>query len=264
MEDLLFKIPDVCPVCNGSTSAEGFFLWCRNRSCPAKLAGSIKVWINRLGLLHWGDALIDELTDPDNPRIQSIADLYRLTIDDLAVCTSGPKMAKKCYEVLHSNKKIPLELLLASLNIQNFALATSTDIVQSGYDTVDSVLALTYEKLLGIPNIGEITARQVFDGLQERREVILELAEVLDLQKPVGGFLSGIKICITGSTSKPRKTIEKMIMDAGGISKSSVGSDLSYLVTNDPDTASSKMKNAKKYNIKVISESDLYRMIDLN
>jgi len=259
-----FKIPDFCPICNGPTSTEGFFLWCRNRSCSAKLAGSIKVWIMRLGLLHWGDALIDELTDPNNPRIQSIADLYKLTIDDLVMCTSGQKMAQKCYEVLHAGKKIPLELLLASLNIPNFALATATDIVQAGYDTVDKVLAVTHEELLKIPNIGEVTARQVFDGLQEHHRAILDLSEVLDLKKPVGGLLSGKSFCITGSTSKPRKAVEKMIMDAGGVSKSSVGSGLSYLVTNDSDTTSSKMKSAKKHGVQVISESDLYKMMGSN
>lgn len=256
-----FSIPEVCPVCGGQTSSEGFFLWCRNPACSAKLAGSVKVWIKRLGLLHWGDALIDQLTDPDNPHIQSIADLYKLTIDDLAVCTSGQKMARKCYEVLHAGKKIPLELLLASLNIPNFALATATDIVQSGHDTVEKVLALTYDDLLKVPNIGEVTARQVLDGLQERRHVILDLAEVLELQKPSGGPFVGKSFCITGSTSKPRKAIEKMIMEYGGVAKSSVGTGLSFLVTNDPGTTSSKMQNAKKHGVNIISETDLYHMI---
>jgi len=257
----IFKIPDYCPVCVGPTSSEGFFLWCRNKACPAKLAGSVKVWIKRLGLLHWGDALVDQLTDPDNPHINSISDLYKLTIDDIAVCTSGSKMARKCYEVLHENKKIPLELLLASLNIPNFALATATDIVQAGYDTVEKVISLTYDDLLKIPNIGEVTARQVLDGLQERQSVILELAEVLYLQKPAVGMLTGKSFCITGATSKPRKAVEKMILEAGGVVKSSVGTGLSFLVTNDQDTTSSKMKNAKKHNVQVISENNLYSLM---
>jgi NAD-dependent DNA ligase len=222
----------------------------------------VKVWIKRLGLLHWGEALVDQLTDPDDPRIQSIADLYRLTIDDLIPCTSGQKMAQKCYEVLHAGKKIPLELLLASLNIPNFALATATDIVQAGYDTVEKCLSLTYEDLLKVPNVGEVTARQVFDGIQERRCVILELTEVLDIQKPSGGPLAGKSFCITGSTSKPRKALEKLIMEAGGVAKSSVGSGLSFLVTNSLDTTSSKMQNAKKHGVHIISENDLNQMIN--
>jgi DNA ligase (NAD+) len=259
--DEVFQIPSFCPACSGPVIPEGFFLYCRNRGCPAKLAGSVKVWIKRLGLLHWGDALVDELTNPNSPKIQTIGDLYRLTIDDLTLCTSGPKMAKKCYEVLHSNKSIPLELMLASLNIPNFALATATDIVQAGYDTVEKVLGLTYDDLQKVPNIGEVTAAQVVSGLEERRDAIMDLAGVLDIKKAISGPLSGKSFCITEATSKPRKAIEKLIMDAGGVAKSSVGKELSYLVTNYPNTTSSKMQNAKKYGIPVISENELYRMI---
>jgi DNA ligase (NAD+) len=89
----------------------------------------------------------------------------------------------------------------------------------------------------------------------------MDLAEVLDLKKPAAGPLSGKTFCITGATSKPRKAVEKIIMDAGGVAKGSVGAGLSFLVTNDPDTGSSKMKSAKKHGVEVISEADLYRMI---
>lgn len=257
----LFTIPDVCPVCSGPLTVRTAFLYCDGRSCPAKLAGSVKVWIKRLGLLHWGDALVDALTDPADPRISCIADLYRLTVDDIAACSSGGKFAKKCYEVLHGSKGITLELLIASMNIPNLALATATDIVQAGHDTVEKVLALTYDSLLAVPNIGEVTARQVLGGLEAKRSEIEELSKVLDVKKPSFGALSGKTFCITGSTSKPRKAIEKMIMEAGGVVKGSVGAGLSFLVTNDPDTGSSKMQGAKKHGVAVIGEPDLYRMI---
>lgn len=264
----LFHIPDHCPVCAGPVALKNAFLYCESRSCPAKAAGSIKVWIKRLGILQWGDALVDSLTDPDNPRVNSIGDLYRLTVDDISMCCSGVKVAKKCYEILHANKSVTLELMLASLNIPNLAVSTATDIVQSGYDSVSKISNLcsmsddlALEALTSVPNVGEITARQVLDGLREKMDIILDLESVLELRKPSSGPLSGKLFCITGSTSKPRKTVEKMIMDAGGVVKSSVGAGLSYLVTNDSDTTSSKMKSAKKHGVTVISEVALYDMM---
>jgi DNA ligase (NAD+) len=242
-------------------SVEGQFLYCRNRSCPVQLSGSVRVWVKRLGLLHWGDALIDALTDLDKPKIQSLADLYRLEPEEIAECTSGMKMAKKCHETLHANKNVKLELVIASLNIPNLAVATATEIVQAGYDTVDKVLALTVEQLDDVPNIGLTTAQQIFDGLQERRCAILDLAKVLDIRGAESGPLSGKSFCITGATSKPRKAVQKMIMDAGGIVKDGVGVGLSYLVTNETDTTSKKMQNAKKYGTSVISEAQLYEMM---
>ena len=263
-----FLAPDHCPVCGGPVADRGAFLYCDNRGCPAKAAGSIKVWVKRLGLLNWGDSLIDSLTDPVAPFVNSIGDLYRLSLDDLAKCCSGMKVAKKCYDTLHANKSITLELMLASLNIPNMAISTATDLVQSGYDSIEKVLALiglsddaALEALQKVPNVGEVTARQVLDGLRERKDVIEDLASVLDLKKPVDGPLSGKSFCITGATSKPRKAVEKMILDAGGTVKSSVVNGLSYLITNDSDTTSSKMRNAKKYGVNVISENTLYNMI---
>lgn len=256
----LFKIPEFCPVCSSTLVEEGQFLYCRARSCPVQLSGSVKVWIKRLGLLHWGDALVDSLTDPESGCVKSIADLYRLEVEDIAAHCSGRKFAQKCWDILHSNKRITVELLLASLNIPNLAVATATDIVLAGHNTVDKILSLTREDLLKVQNVGEKTADQILEGLQSRRAVIQDLAQVLDIVV-ASGPLAGKSFCITGATSKPRKAVEKQIMDAGGIVKSSVGAGLSYLVTNDADSTSSKMKNAKKYGTAVISEAELYRLM---
>ena len=256
-----FIIPEHCPACSGILNVEGQFLYCRNRACPVQLTGSVKVWVKRLGLLHWGDALIEALTHPDKPKVSSLADLYRLEPEEIAECTSGLKVAKKCWEILHANKSIKLELLIASLNIPNLAVATATDIVQAGYDSVEKVLALTMEQLLEVPNVGPVTAQQVFGGLQERKCVIMDLAEVLEIRGSVVGPLSGKSVCITGATSKPRKAVQKIIMDAGGLVKDSVGQGLTYLVTNETDTTSRKMQNAKKYGTEIISEARLYEMI---
>lgn len=257
----LFQIPDACPTCGQGVTEQGDFLYCRNKACPAQLRGSLLVWVRNLGLLNWGDALIDNLTDPNNNWINDLSDLYHLTIDDLAQCCSGEKMAEKCHHALHSNKDIPLELLLGSMNIPNFGLSTATDLVQAGYDTVDKVLSMTLENLQSVPNVGEKTAQSIFAGLQEKGPQIRALNAVLNVKLPVKGFLTGKSFCITGELSQPRKLVEKMILDAGGVVKSSVGKTTTYLVTNDTSSGSSKLKNAAKYGTQVINEESLYVLL---
>ena len=259
----LFPIPDLCPTCSGSTVVEGDFLYCRSKSCPARLSGAVKVWVRNFGLLHWGDAMIDALTDPDDPKIASVADLYRLDVSDLAECCSGKKMAMKCHGVLHDNKSVALELMLASLNIPNFGTATATDVIQAGYDTIEKVLAMDFKQLLAVPNVGEITARQVIEGLQACRDLILNLEQVLDVRPPSsGGPLQGKSICITGELSVPRKAMEKLIMDVGATPKGTVSKATFFLVTNNTTTTSSKMKKARKYGIPVINETRLLEILD--
>lgn len=256
-----FKIPDSCPACSSPLSEEGDFLYCRSRACPAQIRGSVLVWVRNLGLLHWGDTLLLNLTKPDDPKIQTLADLYRLTVEDIAKCCSGLKVAEKCYQTLHSNKDIPVELLFGSMNIPNFALSTATDVVQAGYDTVDKILSMSLEQLESVPNIGKKTAISIYNGLREKESQIRDLDTVLTVKKPVIGNLNGKSFCITGELARPRKIVEKMILDAGGIVKSSVGKTTSYLVTNDTSTGSSKLQNAQKYGVHIIDESALYTLL---
>jgi DNA ligase (NAD+) len=228
-----------------------------------RLSGAIKVWVDRLGLLHWGDALIGSLTDPEKTSsIQSVGDLYRLSVEDIQEHCSGPKMAKKCWKTLHDNTSVPLEIVLAGMNIANLGLATATDIVKAGHDSIDKVLALTLEQLQEIPNIGEITALQIRNGLDSRRDTLLDLASILDITLPISGPLRGKKVCITGDVWAPRKAVQKMVTAAGGQAVDSVSKDTSFLVCDDSSSTSSKAKRAASYGIPIIKGADLKNILD--
>lgn len=58
-----------------------------------------------------------------------------------------------------------------------------------------------------------------------------------------------------------RKEAEKLVKNAGGIVKSSVTKDLSYLVTNTPNYGSSKNKKALIVGCKIITENEFYKML---
>lgn len=258
-----FEIPTLCPACSTPLVEEGDFLYCRSKACTAQIRGSVYVWIRNLGLLHWGDALLNNLTSGDEPLVQTLSDLYKLSVDDIASCCSGVKVAEKCYSTLHSNKDVTIELVLGSLNIPNFALSTATDIVQAGYTTINKVLSMSIEELELVPNIGKKIAISIYNGLKEKETQIRQLSLFINIKSPTVGSLTGKSFCITGELSRPRKTVEKLILDAGGLVKSSVGKTTSYLVTNDISTGSSKVKNAQKYGVSIINEEDLYTILNV-
>jgi len=62
-------------------------------------------------------------------------------------------------------------------------------------------------------------------------------------------------------SGKKRSEIETWIKGHGGITKG-IDKNLSYLVTDDPNTGSSKNEKADKYGIKKITEAQLYQLID--
>jgi DNA ligase (NAD+) len=258
-----FPIPTECPSCFGPLSIEGDFLYCRSKKCPARLFGDVKVWVDRLGLLFWGDAFIGSLTDPDKPNsISSVADLYKMSIADFEEHCSGLKMARKCWKVLHDSMSVPLEVVISGMNIPNLGLSTATDIVKAGYNTVESIVSISVEQLVLIPNVGGTTAKQIRAGLDVKGQLLKDLSLHLDIRSSDSGPLAGKKICITGDVWAPRKAVQKLIVSAGGRAVDSVSKDTDILVCDNASSSSGKSKKAVAYGIPIISGSDLKRVID--
>ena len=71
------------------------------------------------------------------------------------------------------------------------------------------------------------------------------------------GLFSGKTFCFTGElVSMKRADAEQIVRNLGGSCKSSVTKDLSYLVTNDTESGSSKNKKAAQFGIPVITEKE--------
>ena len=74
--------------------------------------------------------------------------------------------------------------------------------------------------------------------------------------------MRGLSFCFTGELkSMKRGEAEEKIKALGAQSKSSVVKGLSYLVTNDPSSGSSKNKKARELGIPVIGEDEFFALI---
>jgi DNA ligase (NAD+) len=58
-----------------------------------------------------------------------------------------------------------------------------------------------------------------------------------------------------------RSQAEEMVKSLGGSAKSSVVKDLSYLVTNDPESGSGKNKKAAEFGVAIINEEQLLELL---
>ena len=65
-------------------------------------------------------------------------------------------------------------------------------------------------------------------------------------------------VAITGALSMKRADFDKLLNDHG-ISQSSNFNEIKYLITNNPDSGSSKMKKAKDKGVEIISEDDFVK-----
>ena len=80
-----FEMPKLCPVCRTPVVREEGEVAsrCINTNCPARLKESIRHFAARgvMDIDGMGDALVEQLVD--KKLVTSVADLYRLTLDQL-------------------------------------------------------------------------------------------------------------------------------------------------------------------------------------
>ena len=137
-------------------------------------------------------------------------------------------------------------------------------VIDAGFNTLEKILCAKVEDFAGVYGFAEISARNFVEGLEENAQEMRSLYKVLQVEEGVKeGLLTGKSFCFTGElVTMKRADAEALVKKNGGSCKSSVTKDLSYLVTNDVESGSSKNVKAKKLNIPVITEEQFLAMLE--
>lgn len=270
----LITVPKSCPECGTATERDGAYLICPNKdSCPAQISGAIKRWLTKIGVKHFGDALVDLLCETG--KVERIADLY--TLDPIEVsamedknCRKVGGTATKAFNNLHAKDKttLPLHVFLGSLGIPLIGRSMAKTIVDGGFDSLHAITHAKLADIESIPGVGTTKAEAFLDGFWDLldRGVITSLMAHISIAEKATGVMSGQSVCMTGfRDAKMVAAIEA----AGGTVKSSVSKTLTILVTKDPKSTSGKAGKARKYNadpkathqIKIISQDEMWKML---
>lgn len=257
------KPPTKCGTCGSPLEKSGEYLACRNRKCQALIEGRIENWLDALGVLEWGDKLINQLVEAK--LVGEPADLYKLKPEQIAKLERrGMVIAKKVLDNLRAQLPLTLPKFLAALGIENFGLQTAKAIAGAGFDTLDKVQKATVAELSAIPGVGPSKGKAAFDGIKERKAEIARLVAVgvEPITKLKAGPLLGKTFCFTGTLSKPRKELEQLVEDNGGTLLAGVTKELNYLVMADPSSGSSKSQKARQYGTQCIDEAGFFAMLN--
>jgi len=261
-------IPDTCPVCGWPTSSDKANLWCINPFCDARLEERVLHYLKTMDVLGVGPALIHAVCE--NGMVKTLPDLYNMNIHELESITGGIGSATNIRQAIFSKNEIPLWQFLASLGVPSLGRTASKAVAKhwrSIERVVEKVSTTPYKAVLeltSIEGIGESTATSIVNGLNGIISEVHALSSMLDVQgvKESSGPLSGMSFCLTGSMSRPRKSLEADIEAAGGEARSSVSKGLTALVQSDKTSQSSKSKKALSIGARVISEEELTKMME--
>lgn len=263
-------VPSHCDRCGTELINEGKRLFCPNPLCPRRLFHRLRKWLDVLDVRDFGDVLLGKLFDEG--RVREIADLYDLTTEEVAAHEGmGQISAERALSNLKAVEKISLPKFIAGFDIAGVAELTIARIVDAGIETLDQIRGASIDTLAGIEGIAEKTAAVIRDGLEETAEQMDRVLATgaVSISAPVrpekGGVLAGASFCFTGAMKRyTRGEAEQIVRTGGGIVRNSVSAALDYLVTNDPDSGSSKAKKARALGISIISEDSFASLLEMD
>lgn len=155
-----------------------------------------------------------------------------------------------------------------------FGVNQSKEIVKNeNFNSIEKIMESDEEALKQIDGIGDIVASNIYNFFrkEKNRDIILKLKKhgiKMEVQeddekdseiKLVSEIFKDKIFVLTGNFSKPKKEIEKEIIENGGTVKSSITKDTN-IVIYEKET-SSKYKKAEKLGIERITEEEYNNML---
>lgn len=263
-----YRLPAECPVCGAPTQkdAEGAFLRCTGAECPAQLSRNIAHFVSRdaMDVEGFGSAIVDALIE--RGHIQSPADIYYLTLDQMkSLWQKGDTAAKKLLTAIENSKQQDVSRLIYALGIRQVGAKTGK-VLASVFGSLDALMEASGEELKQIPDIGDVTAVSIHQWFMQpqSKNMIEKLrnAGVNFESKRIitDNRFAGLIFVLTGSLTKfTREEATEKIELFGGKVSGSVSKKTSYVVVGE--NAGSKERKALELGIPVLSEDAFLDML---
>ncbi len=268
-EEKEFIMPKVCPVCGAPTIREDgeAVTRCTGIECSAKALRNIVHFASKEGMEidGLGYSIIEQLLD--RKLINNIADIYSLKLEDVAsLKKNGKKFAQNLIDAIEKSKSNDLFKLITGLGIRHIGAKSAKNLARK-FRTMDNLMNASIEELSVQNDVGEITAKSIYEFFREEQSIDLinklKLAgvnmESLEEENTDNRF-KGKTFVLTGALSKySRDEASDIIEKLGGKTSGSVSKKTSYVLAGED--AGSKLTKAQNLGVTVITEEEFEEMI---
>ncbi len=268
--DILQHYP-VCPVCGSRVVREPGEAVTRCTGglyCPAQRKQALLHFASRraMDIEGLGEKLVDQLVD--RGLVETPADLYRLDLPTLAgLERMAEKSAGNLLAAIDKSRETTLARFIYALGIPNVGEATARDLAQH-FGSLDALLGADVERLQQVPEVGPVVARSIRDFLDEphNRQVIEALrAAGVHWREAAGkgstpGPLSGKTFVLTGTLPHLSRDQAKEMIEAAGGRVSGSVSKKTDYVVVGAEPGS-KYDRALELKIPLLDEEGLLRLL---
>ncbi len=269
--EIPFVMPKTCPSCGERVvrdeCGDGAAVRCINAACPAQNARGIVHFASKgaMNIDGLGPQVVELLLA--SGKIQDIADLYTLAIEDIeGLDRMGRKSAENLVNAIEESKGRGLERLLYALGIRQVGEVAAENIA-ARLRTLDACMTADFDTYAAIDDIGEITATTIveFFANEKNSELcrrLIALGLNTDAKAEVkADKLAGLTFVLTGTLpTMTRDAASALIKANGGKVSGSVSKKTSYVVAGDD--AGSKLTKARELGVAVVDEAQLLFMIN--
>ncbi|WP_370754219.1 NAD-dependent DNA ligase LigA [Megamonas funiformis] len=269
-----FIIGDTCPVCNAYTIRDDKAdIRCSNPHCPAQIERWIINFVGRDAMDIKGFGMMYIKTLIENGYLKNPADIYYLHNYRDELITKGligkEKNTDKLLNAIEKSKQNAPWRLLTGLGILNIGKSASRSLINH-FHSFDDIAKATEEEIKQVADIGEISAKLVYEFFHDEENIILlnklkeanvNMAE--EKTEKTSDKFQGLTFVLTGTLeTMGRSEASEIIQSLGGKASGSVSKKTSYVIAGA--NAGSKLTKAESLGIKIITEQEFLAMVKEN
>lgn len=266
-----YTLPTHCPCCNHELIWDGVHLKCANPECADSRTQNLLIWVHNLAPVDGlGDELIIKylLTYRDNLSIDDLMKLDYKSLSDYFYSESGHK--KLIYDMIKKlfTGSFEISSALKALNIPRLGdktaekLSKYPQLILDCLDSFDRSNAGNdigeYANLIDV--VGNATAATIYANIDKFKQLNSIRDRIVWDSAPNTKVEPKGSVAITGKLSVPRNQFIQELRSNGWEVKD-ISKSTSYLITDDPESNSSKNKKANEWNIQKITEAEFRKIM---
>ena len=266
-----FEFPRTCPVCGSeAVRPEGEAVRrCTNDICPAKLKARVLYFASRkaMDIEGLGEVLVETLVD--NGSIIDVADLYLLTVEQIAsLDRMAAKSGTNLIDEIEASKERGLQRLLYGIDIRHVGERYAKILVKH-FRSIDRLAEASVQELDDIHEIGLAVAESVYEWFRDERNInLVERLKAAGVKTETDAAqaamlderFTGKTFVLTGKLENyTRDEAAKLIEDRGGRVSSSVSKKTDYVVAGSD--AGSKLTKAEGLGVIILDENIFRTMV---
>ncbi len=254
--------------------------YCPNSDgCPPQIVGRLEHFVSRkaMNIDSLGSERLEMLYKKG--LVMDIADIYSLTREQLIGLESydesgqrrasiQEKGADNILAAIEKSKEVPFERVLFALGIRYVGEVGAKKLARH-FGDIDTLIAASEEELASVEDVGEKTAKFIYDYFSDLRHMQLiqrlrDAGLVFKVDKSSyqqSDVLQGKTFVVSGVFSRfSRDEIKADIEKNGGKVSGSISGKTDYLLAGDK-MGPEKRKKAEKLGVAIISEEDYLGMV---